>query len=58
MNRREGPSTTELEKRMEKRLNLAQPPKYDKRFNRSGVNGILVSSDGSPDSHGNADAEG
>ncbi|KAF9648814.1 acid protease [Thelephora ganbajun] len=32
-----GPSTTELEKRLQKRLNLAKPPKYDKRYNRSGA---------------------
>jgi len=38
MNGLEGPSTAELEKRLEKRLNLAQFPKYDKRFNRNGVN--------------------
>lgn len=39
MNGLEGPSTAELEKRLEKRSNLAQFPKYDKRFNRNGVNG-------------------
>ena len=40
MNGLEGPSTAELAKRLEKRINLAQFPKYDKRFNRNGVNKV------------------
>ena len=38
MNGFDGPSTAELAKRLQKRLHLAQPPTYDKRFNRNGVN--------------------
>jgi len=37
MTGREGPSDTELEKRLLKRLNSAKFPKYEKRYNRSGV---------------------
>lgn len=44
MNGLEGPSSAELVKRMEKRLNQAHVPKYDKRFNRNGVT-IPVSND-------------
>jgi len=40
MNGLEGPSTAELAKRLEKRSNLAEFPKYDKRFNRNGVNRV------------------
>lgn len=50
MNQCDGPSTVELTKRLEKRLRLAQFPKYDKRYNRSGVN--RLPSDGSPDIKG------
>jgi len=46
MNGLEGPSTAELAKRLEKRLHIAQFPKYDKRFNRNGVNRV-PSGDGS-----------
>ena len=48
MNGLKGPSTAELAKRLQKRVNLAQFPKYDKRYNRNGFNKVSVSSDGSP----------
>jgi len=48
MNHCEGPSNAELEKRLEKRLRLAEFPKYDKRFNRNGIDRTSASSDGSP----------
>jgi len=59
MNGREGPSTAELAKRLQKRLNLAEFPEYDNRYNRGGVNKISAPNDGSlsvkganrPDSH-------
>lgn len=44
MNGLEGPSNAELAKRMEKRLNQAHIPTYDKRFNRNGVT-VPVSND-------------
>lgn len=46
MNGREGPSTAELAKRLQKRLNLAQFPKYDKRYNRIGTNKVSAPGDG------------
>jgi len=47
MTGREGPSDTELERRLLKRVNLAKFPKYDKRYNRNGVqaSGIEVKID-------------
>lgn len=43
MNGLEGPSDTELMKRIEKRLYQAR---YDKRFNRNGVNPVPVQGNG------------
>lgn len=48
MNGREGPSTTELAKRLQKRLNLAEFPEYNKGYNRSGVTNISAPNDGGP----------
>ena len=42
MNGLQGPSDAELAKRLEKRLDQA---KYEKRFNRNGVNPISAPSD-------------
>ena len=48
MNGLEGPSSAELAKRLQKRLDATEFQKYDKRFNRNGVGKTSSFSDESP----------
>ena len=52
MNGLEGPSSAELAKRLQKRLDAVEFQKYDKRFNRVGVDKASSFSDESPSVNG------